>query len=190
MKRFLLVPIAGLCLIAAGCGGGSPSGVASVPSTTTTTTATTAGTTNSSLAFARCMRAHGFGGWPDPLPDGGFDKSKLRALGYTRNQVRVVEDGACKNFVPKSGGGGPQLTVQQKVADGLSFARCMRSHGVSRFPDPTSLGQLSVAMVQAQGINVQSPQVLRVVQTCIPASHGALTPAKIRKAISEAGGGG
>lgn len=178
MKRLMLIPVAGLCLLAAGCGGGSSSGVASVPSTTTSTNP------NRSVSFAQCMRSHGFPGWPDPLPGGGFDKSKLRALGYTKDQVRAVTDGACKSFVPN--GGPQQLSVQQKVADGLSFARCMRSHGVTHFPDPTAQGQLSVEMVQAQGINVQSPQVLHVVQTCLPASHGALTPAKIRKAISEA----
>lgn len=175
--------VAAFSLLAAGCGGGSPSGVASVPATTRTTTTSIQ---TSSLAFARCMRAHGFAGWPDPLPGGGFDKSKLRALGYTRSQVRAVEDGACKNVVPN--GGGPQLSVRQKVADGLSFARCMRSHGVRRFPDPTAQGQLSVQMVQAQGIDVHSTPVLRVVQTCLPASHGALTPAKVAKAISEASG--
>lgn len=183
MKRLMLIPVALLCLVAAGCGGGGPSGVASVAASTTST-----GTNpNRAVAFAQCMRSHGLPGWPDPMAGGGFDKSKLRELGYTKNEVRAVEDGACKSFVPS--GRGQQFSVQQKVADGLSFARCMRSHGVARFPDPTSQGQLSVEMVQAQGINVQSPQVLHVVQTCLPAAHGALTPAKIRKAISEASGG-
>jgi hypothetical protein len=64
----------------------------------------------------------------------------------------------------------------------------MRSHGVSRFPDPTAQGELTVAMVQAQGIDVHSPAVLHAVQTCLPASHGALTAAKVRAAISNAGG--
>ena len=177
MKRLMLIPVALLCLIAVGCGGGSSSGIASVPSTTTTSNAS-----NSSLAFARCLRAHGFADWPDPLPGGGFDKSKLRALGYAKSQVRGVMAGACKNFVPNAGP--PQLSVQQKVADGLSFARCMRSHGVSHFPDPTAQGQLSVEMVKAQGIDVNSPRVLHVVQTCLPASHGGLTIAKINRALA------
>jgi hypothetical protein len=64
----------------------------------------------------------------------------------------------------------------------------MRSHGVTRFPDPTAQGDLTVAMVQAQGIDVHSPAVLRVVQACLPASHGALTPAKVREALNHAGG--
>jgi hypothetical protein len=55
---------------------------------------------------------------------------------------------------------------------------------VARFPDPTAQGQLSVEMVQAQGIDIHSPTVLRVVQTCLPASHGELTPAKVREALN------
>jgi hypothetical protein len=61
---------------------------------------------------------------------------------------------------------------------------------LSRFPDPSAQGGLTVEMVQAQGIDVHSHAVLRVVQTCLPASHGALTPAKVRAAIDNAGGGG
>jgi hypothetical protein len=58
---------------------------------------------------------------------------------------------------------------------------------VSRFPDPTAQGQLTVEMVQAQGIDAHSPAVLRVVEACLPASHGWLTPAKVREAINNAG---
>jgi hypothetical protein len=65
----------------------------------------------------------------------------------------------------------------------------MRNHGVSRFPDPTVQGGLTVEMVQAQGIDVRSPAVLRIVQTCLPASHGGLNAAKIREAIANAGHG-
>jgi hypothetical protein len=63
----------------------------------------------------------------------------------------------------------------------------MRSHGVGRFPDPTAQGDLSVEKVQAAGVDVHSPVVLRVVQACLPASHGALTPAKVRAALNSAG---
>lgn len=98
-------------------------------------------------------------------------------------------DAAC-NYLAPSGLGAPQTSQEKRtqLADELSFARCMRGHGVSNFPDPTAQGQLSVAMVEAQGIDVHSPQVLRVVQTCLPASHGALTMAKVREAIDQAGG--
>jgi hypothetical protein len=96
---------------------------------------------------------------------------------------------ACNHLLPNRGGSEPQESAQQQrkqLADALSFAKCMRSHGVSRFPDPTAQGQLTVEMVQAAGIDVHSPTVLRVVQACLPASHGALTPAKVREALANA----
>jgi hypothetical protein len=135
------------------------------------------------------MRAHGLPNWPDPTSSGVFDKSTLRRLGYSDTQVRAAEDGPCNHLLPTVSGE-PQQTAQQKrarLANELSFARCMRGHGVSRFPDPTAQGDLSVEMVQAQGIDVHSVAVLRVVQACLPASHGALTPAKVREALNNVG---
>ncbi len=165
-----------VALVAAGCG-------ASTHTSATTTTQQTG-----ALAFARCMRAHGIAGWPDPTAGGVFDKSKLVALNLPAARVRRLEEGPCKGLLPDAGPPTQTISVQAKVADGLSFARCMRGHGVHAFPDPTAQGQLTVEMVQAQGIDIHSPQVLHVVQTCLPASHGALTPAKVRQALSHVGG--
>src|SRR4029077_3316086 len=112
----------------------------------------------------------------------------LQQLGVSDSQFQAAKR-ACNHLLP-SGSSEPQETAQQKrtrLADELSFARCMRSHGVTRFPDPTAQGDLSVEMVQAQGIDVRSPAVLHVVQACLPASHGALTPAKVRHALNNAG---
>jgi hypothetical protein len=135
------------------------------------------------------MRAHGIPGWPDPTADGAFDKAKLRALDVTPTRIRAIQDGPCKNLLPANGGT-PETLQQQRtrVADGLSFARCMRRHGLARFPDPTAQGDLSIEMVRAQGIDIRSPRVLRIVTRCLPASHGMLTPAKVRQALNEAGG--
>ena len=61
---------------------------------------------------------------------------------------------------------------------GCRSLACMRSHGVGRFPDPTAQGQLTVEMVQAQGIDVHSPAVLQAVQACLP---GVARPAHARE---------
>jgi hypothetical protein len=128
--------------------------------------------------------------FPDPPPIGArTSKPTLQQLGVSESQFRRAA-GTCSHLLP-SGGSGSQQTAQQKhtrLVDELSFARCMRNHGVSRFPDPTAQGDLSVEMVRAQGIDVHSPAVLHVVQACLPASHGALTPAKVRAALNNAGG--
>ena len=183
-----VVAVAVFSLLAAGCGGGGSSvGVASVGFSTT---ADTANTQSGLVGFARCMRSNGVPGFPDPGSSGGIPKPQVVAAAEANQNKFNAAQTACNRLLP-SGGPGPPQTAQQmrtKLADELSFARCMRSRGVSRFPDPTAQGQLTVEMVQAQGIDVHSPAVLHEVQACLPASHGALTPAKVAEALNSAGG--
>ena len=180
-----LASAAVLSLLAAGCGGGSsPPGVANVASSTTT--ATTAPNSQSALvSFSQCMRTHGVPSFPDPQRFvGGNVKLTIHQLDPSRAALN-----ACGHLLPTRGGtpdSGQQ--TRRQLADELSFARCMRSHGIPNFPDPSAQGGLTVAMVQAQGIDVHSPTVLHVVQVCIPASHGGLTLAKVREAIQNASG--
>ena len=136
------------------------------------------------------MRSNGVANFPDPPSLGArIPKPTPQQLGVSDAQFQSAA-GACHHLLP-NGADESQQTAQQKrtqLADELSFARCMRNHGVNRFPDPTAQGDLSVEMVQAQGVNVHAPAVLHAVQACLPASHGALTPAKVRAAINNAGG--
>ena len=124
--------VAASALLAAGCGGGGSPVVANVASARTAATTTTQ---TGALAFARCMRAHGIPNWPDPTSGGVFDKSKLRQLGVSVSQVRAIEDGPC-NHLLVAPSPGPTITLADR-ADYLEAAACMRSHGVSNFPDPT-----------------------------------------------------
>ena len=182
-----LVAVVACSLSASGCGGSS-SHVASGASSATSATTTTA--ENGLFAFSQCMRSNGVPSFPDPQRfAGGNVKLTIHQLGTSSPHFQAALS-ACNHLLP-SGGSGTQETAQQQrtqLADELSFARCMRSHGLARFPDPTAQGQLSVEMVRAQGIDVHSRAVLRVVQACLPASHGALTPAKVREALNSAGG--
>src|SRR5258708_36190271 len=182
-----VVTVTAFSLLAAGCGDGS-SGVASVASTTTATTATTQ---NGLLAFSNCMRANGMPNFPDPQRFvGGNVKLTLHQFGASSPQFQAAIN-ACNHLLPTNGGSGSQETAQQQrtqLADGQSFARCMRSHRVSRFPHPTARGQLTAEMVAALGIDLHSPAVLQAVQACLPASHGLLTPAKVRAALNRTGG--
>ena len=188
-RLLALVPLAALALLAAGCGGGGSPSVANVATSTTTTAATTTATGSGGLvAFSRCMRANGVPSFPDPQRyAGGNVKLTIHGYGPDNPQVGAALR-TCDNLLPS--GPGPQETAQQvhaRIAAELSFARCMRGHGLARFPDPNQQGQLSVQMVQAQGIDVHSPAILRIVQACLPASHGWLTAAKVREAIANAG---
>jgi len=181
----LIVAVVTCASLAAGCGGGgSPAGVARL--TPTTAASTTTGQSNGLLAFSRCMRANGVPGFPDPqhFADGS---AKLTVHNRGRRPAIAAAMNACDHLLPPGPNQPTQAQLRTQLADELSFAKCMRSHGVARFPDPTAQGELSVEMVQAQGIDVHSTTVLRVVQKCLPASHGALTPAKVREAIANAG---
>ena len=186
-----VVAVAAFSLLAAGCGGGGGSpGVANTVSSTTTAAATT-GTSpapSALLAFSQCMRSNGVPSFPDPQHLAGGNV-KLTIHGFGTNPAVQTALNACHQLLPSGPAGTQQTAAQQRsqLAAELSFAKCMRSHGVARFPDPTAQGQLPVSAVQAQGIDVHSPAVLHVVQVCLPASHGWLTAAKVREAINNAG---
>jgi len=181
-----IVAVGAFALLAAGCGGGGSPKVANVSSSTTAATTTPQ---NGPVAFTRCMRSNGVQNFPDPPTIGArIAKPTPQQLGVSGSQFDAAVS-ACHRLLPNAGGDQQETAQQQhtRLVDELSFAKCMRSHGVARFPDPTAQGSLSVEMVQAQGINVHAPAVLRVVQACLPASHGALTAAKVREALNNAG---
>jgi hypothetical protein len=66
----------------------------------------------------------------------------------------------------------------------LAFARCLRSHGVPDFPDPTSQGRLTVEMVTAAGVDLHAPVVLTAAKVCLPTAHGAITGADVARAVN------
>jgi hypothetical protein len=61
----------------------------------------------------------------------------------------------------------------------LAYARCMRSHGVSDFPDPTTSG--GVGIILPRGLNPNSPTFKAASQACralAPAGHPATASAQ------------
>jgi hypothetical protein len=179
------IAAASLALLAVGCGGSGKS-----PTNGSTQSQDPA---QAAFKYSACMRNHGVTNFPDPqvFNQNGEHGVRIQAVGPKGSPQFAAASKACQGILPASSGNGPQETAQQKrtrLADALSFARCMRSHGVARFPDPTAQGDLSIEMIRAQGIDVHAPAVLRVVQACLPASHGALTPAKVKAALDNAGG--
>jgi hypothetical protein len=136
------------------------------------------------------MRTHGVANFPDPDTSGGIPKPQVVAAAQANPSKFNAAQTTCIHLAPNGSLAAPKTAQQERtqLADELSFARCMRSHGVSHFPDPTAQGGLSVVDVEAQGIDLHSPAVLRVVQKCLPASHGGLTMQKVNEAINHAGG--
>jgi hypothetical protein len=152
-----IIATAGLALLAAACGGSPGSHVAQLGSTTTQP-ASSSGSSNAELApssqvlaYSHCMRSHGVSSFPDPNSSEEFDKAKVAAasskVGSSRFQAAQT---ACRPVLPTSGSLQqredqciqnkycPPALLQQMLNADRKLAQCMRSHGVSNFPDPTS----------------------------------------------------
>ena len=140
MKPILAAAV-GLALLTAACGG-SPSSTGSSGSSN--------GSANARLvAYSQCMRSHGVPNFPDPA-GGAPPKVTAQGLGVSSSQLQVAQ-GACQHLLPATGGSltassirqcylagvCPQALVQQALSAGRELARCMRSHGVPYWPDPT-----------------------------------------------------
>lgn len=87
------------------------------------------------LAFSRCMRAHGVPSFPDPDGSGSLPKSQVAQLAAGAPQF-VPAHRTCEHLLPNGGQPSP-AQVQQAWNDMRAFARCMRSQGVSDWPDPS-----------------------------------------------------
>jgi hypothetical protein len=177
----LVAMIACLAVVAAGCGGGSATGVAHL---TTSTAPTSAGGTGrrsgspSAEAYAKCMRSHGVPTFPDPNSTGQLDASSVANLNST--QGRKAQE-ICRSLAPRRSGQSTQggsLTPQQQ-AQLLKFARCMRLHGVHTFPDPTSTG------LSLSGVDPNSPQFQAAQKAC-----RSQLPNRGQGKVQTTGGGG
>jgi hypothetical protein len=92
------------------------------------------------LKYSQCMRAHGVSDFPDPQTSAGGGTA-LRISGgpgsdlSPDNPTFQHAQQACKSQLPNGGQLSPQQQ-QQMQQQALAFSQCMRSHGVTDFPDP------------------------------------------------------
>ena len=188
MKAILAA--AALILLVAACGssppstgsGGSPSASASSPSPNSP----------SAIAYSHCMRSHGVPSFPDPASNGQVPKTSAQLLGVSRSQLQAAQT-ACRRLYPNSGGPGgvltkdslgqceetgdcPQALVQAAMTALLIYARCMRSHGVPTWPDPTldSEGRPGFNLLHVQGFDPNSSQTSNVMQDCYHVMPGGV----------------
>ena len=152
--------IAAAALLTAACSG-SPSSTGSGGSPTA------GGSANSSsaVAYSRCVRAHGVPNFPDPDSNGQIPKEAvvpaLREVGDSRAKAAT---NACANLNP-AGQESPTLTAREQQ-DYLRAAACMRSHGITNFPDPTFPGgHVNLPQIPSS-IDISSTQFAQARQTC------------------------
>ena len=92
------------------------------------------------LAFSKCMRAHGVSNYPDPTtsPGGGVELSIGSNSGVnTEAPAFQSAQTSCKHLLP-GGGPGSGPPSPKAMAQMLHVSECMRAHGISGFPDPTT----------------------------------------------------
>jgi hypothetical protein len=87
------------------------------------------------LKLAQCMRAHGVSNFPDPSAAGGL--TIPNAINTASPAFRTAQH-ACAGLAGGGGGAGGQQAAAGRRSQLLAVARCMRSHGVPSFADPTS----------------------------------------------------
>jgi hypothetical protein len=148
------VALLSVALTVAGCGSSSGPGVAQLSSgkgassedassqgasAASSESEEKAGVGQTMIAYAKCVRASGVPNFPDPQPHGGF---RVGAGMNPSSPAFKAAQAKCQKLMP--GGGGPPSSGSppsaQTMAHLLKVSQCMRKHGVSAFPDPTTSG--------------------------------------------------
>jgi hypothetical protein len=134
------------------------------------------------VRFAGCIRSHGVPRFPDPSSPRAFKLSMSPDSAVARSPRFQSATTACEHLLP--GGGPPRQSAAQshaQIAAALAFARCMRSHSLPNFPDPTSSGELTHEMLATAGIYPRQPAVLQAADACVSVTHGVLTKAAVAR---------
>lgn len=115
------------------------------------------------------MRTHGIADFPDPDTSGNIDIKGLHPgpgsdLDPSNARFRAAAS-ACRSLQPP-GFLSSQHPDQAQIAQALDWARCMRAHGVTNFPDPDGTGRISVHLLRSAGVDLNSPQSQAALKTC------------------------
>jgi hypothetical protein len=153
MRSRILALAVGIGLLTAACGGSTSNGANSSSST--------GGSSSYQrlLSYSACMRSHGVPDFPDPGSNGGF---VFNGSGVSQTALQAAQK-TCQRLLPNNGQS-THSQSQQDIAQGVKFSQCMRAHGVSNFPDPSSNGATVVG--PSTGVNPQSQQFQTAQEAC------------------------
>lgn len=113
------------------------------------------------VQYAQCMRANGDPSWPDPNSNGMFGNNN-GSLDESSAAYKKANT-ACSKY--QAGNNGPStVQIQQDLATLLKYSRCMRTHGVKNYPDPTA--DSTGVSISTSGIDKNSPQFQAAKQAC------------------------
>jgi hypothetical protein len=120
----LTVLACAVVLAACGSSSGTPPGI------------TSGGNASQGIKFADCMRSHGLSNFPDPGSGGGIQIPVGSGLKPFSPAFKAAQR-ACASLLPGGGPGRGKPSEDRKLQL-VRLAECMRAHGISDFPDPTS----------------------------------------------------
>lgn len=139
--------------------------------------------TQTPLAYVHCMRSHGVPQMPDPGAAGGI---QLPADVNPASPAFESALASCARLMPAGASEARSAPSQQAIEQLLALSRCMRSHGVAEFPDPTlggppsnpqdysiAFGRGGVSMLVPSTVDVSSPAFKQAAVAC---HFGALLP--------------
>jgi hypothetical protein len=141
----------------------------SLGKTTTTGAATAHSATTRQAELASCLTGHGFQSAIGSAAAAANSSVSIGGVVVSGNadpsppQFQAAMQ-ACRKYLPA---GPPPLShAEQAVAVKamVTFASCMRRHGIPRFPDPDSQGQFPLPGMKA--IDPSSPLVLAAFKAC------------------------
>jgi hypothetical protein len=160
-----------MVVLATACAGGSSgAGVAGLGASSTPSASPSGDPRDADLAYAKCMREHGIFDFPDPQTGGdtaiqaepGSDLDK-------RNPEFKAANEACSSLLPPPPSNENQ---QQEFADMLAYAKCMREHGITDFPDPQPGGGLDISASQGSDLDPNNPRFQAANKACGGPSDG------------------
>jgi len=170
----LATVLASVAVVAAGCGSSGATG----------STPTTPSQIAQAAKYTKCLRQHGLANFPDPkaITENGTPTVTIAfPPGSTNAPQFNAATGACNHLYPSQQGGGRRIIGPDGPVHILAFARCVRRHGVTTFPDPPTPGSGNHRGPPFPGVDWRSPTVQAAAQTCIPASHGVVTPELLQR---------
>jgi hypothetical protein len=178
-----IVATAALALLAAACGG-SPSSTGSGGSLNAGGPVSSQAASSRAVAFSHCMRSHGAPAFPDPTRTGGVPKVTPQQVGVSNSQFQGAQR-ACAHLLQPT-----QAQVPQIMSGMVNFARCMRSHGVPNWPDP-STDSNGAPLFNIPGVNPDSPRISNTADECtrlLAQSATGPTTIQLCNGIGEDGG--
>jgi hypothetical protein len=156
------------CTVAVGACGGS----SGKPSTTASSSFY-----SQALKFSECMRSHGITNFPDPGSRGGIELSSSSGINPFSPGFKAAQ-AACGKLLPGGGPGANGHPSAQAKRQMLEISECMRAHGVTGFPDPTTtppssppgggiaLAHAGVFLIVPSTIDINSPAFKQAAAAC------------------------